>query len=166
MKNILVIDDNRDVRAIVTATLAEAGYSVKEADNGHDGIQMIIDQKPDLIICDVKMPGLDGYRTLEAIRRCSATAAIPFILMTGSMGANDFRRGMTSGADDYLTKPFTPSELKAAVKSRLALRTSIQTDFLRRTKIVETSYQLANKILCHKNETPISEANLPVFCLD
>src|SRR5579883_492247 len=107
MRNILVIEDDVDVRAMVVTALRQHGYYVREASNGREGIQMVLAQKPDLIISDVRMPELDGYGTLAAIRKCSGTAAIPFILMTGSMGREDFRHGMVSGADDYLVKPFT-----------------------------------------------------------
>ena len=138
---------------MVSLALTQSGYAVREAGNGREGIQMVIKQTPDLIICDVKMPELDGYQTLEAIRKCSNTAAIPFILITGLKEQDNFRRGMTCGADDYLSKPFTPSELVAAVKSRLALRTSIQTEFLRRTT-------------GQKVEVVSAESNMPVFCLD
>ena len=132
MKDILVIDDSSDVLSLMSSTLVCSGYSVRLANDGCEGILMVIAQKPDLIICDVRMPGLDGYRALEAIRKCSGTAAIPFILMTGSMSRDDFRRGMVSGADDYLNKPFTPSELNAAVESRFARQLDLQTDFFER----------------------------------
>ena len=148
MKDILVIDDSSEVRLIVTSTLVQAGYSVRQAKDGHEGIQMIIAQKPDLIICDVKMPGLDGYHALEAVRKCSGTAAIPFILMTGSMGPNDFRRGMASGADDYLMKPFTPEELNAAVKSRFDRLTDVQLDICQRVekRHIDEFTQLAREL--------------------
>jgi CheY-like chemotaxis protein len=76
----------------------------------------------DLIICDIKMPGVGIYRTLEAIRECSGTAAIRFILVSGSTGREDFRQRMALGADDYLIKPFNSTEVIAAVKSRFARR--------------------------------------------
>jgi CheY-like chemotaxis protein len=148
MKAILVIDDSSDVRLLMTSTLVRSGYSVRQAKNGCEGILMVIAQKPDLIICDVRMPGLDGYRALEAIRKCPGTAAIPFILMTGSVTRNDFRRGMVSGADDYLMKPFTSSELNAAVKSRFARQTDLQTDFFERIekRHVEEFRQLSKEL--------------------
>src|SRR5690349_10945608 len=113
MKDILVIDDQAEIRKVIGSILVELGYSVREAGNGHDAIRMVIARKPDLILCDVKMPGLDGYCTLNAIRKCSGTAAIPFILMTGFMGTSDIRHGMDSGADDYLIKPISAVELNA-----------------------------------------------------
>ena len=90
------------------------------------GVQMLREQKPDLVICDVNMPGMDGYETLGAVRESSSTAPIPFILMTGLVSRDGFRRGMVCGADDYLVKPFTTDELIEAVMSRLARQTDFQ----------------------------------------
>jgi CheY-like chemotaxis protein len=87
---------------------------------------MVLAEKPDLIISDVRMPGMDGHHLLNAIRDLQSTAAIPFILMTGSGSHDDFRRGMVSGADDYLQKPFTPDDLIEAVLSRLIRQTDLQ----------------------------------------
>jgi CheY-like chemotaxis protein len=126
MKNILVIDDCSDVRMVVTAVLRNFGFEVREATDGAEAIRMVLERKPDLIISDVLMPGMDGHRLLTAIRELQSTAAIPFILMTGSGSRDDFRRGMVSGADDYLYKPFTPDELIEAVLSRLIRQTDQQ----------------------------------------
>jgi len=130
VKSILVIDDDNEIRSVVVTTLAQSGFSVREAKDGRVGIQMILAQKPDLIVCDVRMPGMDGFRTLSAIRKFPATAAIPLILMSGSnsMDRDGFRRGMVSGADDFLLKPFTPAELIEAVESRLARQKDLQTE--------------------------------------
>jgi CheY-like chemotaxis protein len=126
MKNILVIDDNEDVRSIVTTVLRNFGFEVREAASGESGIRMVLEEKPDLIISDVRMPGMDGHHLLSAIRELQSTAAIPFILMTGSGSRDDFRRSMVSGADDYLQKPFTPDELIETVLSRLIRQTDLQ----------------------------------------
>jgi CheY-like chemotaxis protein len=126
MKNILVIDDNDEVRSIVTSVLRNFGFGVREATSGESGIRMVLEAKPDLIISDVRMPGMDGHHLLSAIRELQSTAAIPFILMTGSASHDDFRRGMVSGADDYLQKPFTPDELVETVLSRLIRQTDLQ----------------------------------------
>lgn len=119
MKRILVIDDRDDLRSVFAATLVVGGYAVRGARDGREGIIMVLEERPDLILCDINMPGMDGYRTLEAIRKFPGTADIPVIMMTGSVAQNEFRRVMDSGADDYLAKPFAPSQLLAAVKSRL-----------------------------------------------
>jgi len=126
MKTILVIDDNEDVRCIVTTVLRNFGFAVREATSGESAIGMVLEEKPDLIISDVRMPGMDGHHLLSAIRELQSTAAIPFILMTGSGSRDDFRRGMVSGADDYLQKPFTPEELIETVLSRLVRQTDLQ----------------------------------------
>jgi CheY-like chemotaxis protein len=128
MKNILVIDDKDDLRSSIVATLVEAGFATQEAKNGRMGILKVLAHRPDLIICDVNMPEMDGYRTLEAIRKVPGTAAIPFIIMTGSVGVNGFRQAMDCGADDFVMKPFTPNQLLAAVKSRLARQTHFETE--------------------------------------
>jgi CheY-like chemotaxis protein len=125
MKTILVIDDKEEIRNLIKAVLGNFGFNVLEAGNGQMGVQMMRDQKPSLVVCDINMPGMDGYETLCAVRDSSTTAPIPFILMTGLVSRDGFRRGMVCGADDYLVKPFTTDELIEAVMSRLAR----QTDF-------------------------------------
>jgi DNA-binding response OmpR family regulator len=126
MKNILVIDDNEAIRNLIAAVLAEYGFNVQEAASGQLGVQMIHDHRPSLVICDVNMPGMNGYETLETVRDSAVTAPLPFILMTGLMSRDGFRRGMSSGADDYLVKPFTPDELIESVMSRLSRQTDLQ----------------------------------------
>ncbi len=126
MQTILVIDDTEDVRSLVAAVLTSYGFSVLEAPNGKLGVQMMAEQKPDLVICDINMPAMSGFETLAAVRESSNTACIPFILMTGVVSRDGFRRGMVSGADDYLIKPFTPEELIEAVMSRLARQSDVQ----------------------------------------
>jgi CheY-like chemotaxis protein len=126
MKNILVIDDKEDIRTLIKAVLGNYGFNVLEAASGQMGVQMLREQKPDLVVCDVNMPGMDGYETLDAVRESSTTAPIPFILMTGLVSRDGFRRGMVCGADDYLVKPFTTDELIESVMSRLARQTDFQ----------------------------------------
>jgi two-component system sensor histidine kinase/response regulator len=126
MKNILVIDDSDDVRLIVSTILKNFGFSVRQATSGEEAIQLVFAEKPDLILCDVCMPGMDGHHFLSAIREFQATAPIPFIMMTGSGSHDDFRRGMASGADDYIFKPFSPDELIEAVLSRLSRQADVQ----------------------------------------
>ena len=131
MHNVLVIDDVDDVRQAVVKTLQHFGFVTREARNGRDGIQMALADAPDLIICDVRMPDMDGFRTLNAIRDNPAIANIPFIFLTAAMDKSDVRRGMLSGADDYLTKPFTPEELFEAVATRLARQTELKCEFFK-----------------------------------
>jgi DNA-binding response OmpR family regulator len=134
MKSILVIDDADEVRNLIATVLTNYGFTVREAPNGKLGIRMIAEEKPDLVICDVNMPALSGYETLAAVRESSETAAIPFILMTGSVSRDGFRRGMVCGADDYLVKPFTTDELVDAVMSRLVRQSELQLDAERRAQ--------------------------------
>jgi two-component system sensor histidine kinase/response regulator len=131
MHNVLVIDDVDDVRQAVVKTLQHFGFATREARNGRAGIQMALADAPDLIICDVRMPEMDGYKTLTAIRDIPAIANIPFIFLTAAMDKSDVRRGMLSGADDYLTKPFTPEELFEAVATRLARQTELKCEFFK-----------------------------------
>jgi CheY-like chemotaxis protein len=126
MKSILVIDDTDDIRELTATVLTQYGFRVREAQNGQVGVQMIAEELPDLVICDVNMPAMSGYDTLAAVRDSSKTATIPFILMTGVVSRDGFRRGMVNGADDYLVKPFTPDELIEAVMSRLARHSDMQ----------------------------------------
>ena len=136
MKHILVIDDNDDLRSMISAVLTRSGFSTLEAGDAQTAAQLIQADKPDLIISDVRMPGMDGYALLTAIRNRAETAPIPFILMTGSGSRGDFRRGMVCGADDYLFKPFTAEELLEAVLSRLSRHTDLQMDAMQHAKEV------------------------------
>src|SRR6266496_748209 len=119
MTKILVIDDDASLREIIQLSLEHAGFEVIQADNGAHGVQQACAHLPDLILCDVRMDKMDGYRTLAALRQDSVTAPIPFILMTGQADTAGMRQGMELGADDYLSKPFTVPQLLAAVNARL-----------------------------------------------
>lgn len=119
MKKVLVIDDTPEIRMIIEETLNMFGFETVLAEDGENGVRMAREHLPDLIICDVQMPKLDGFGTLTQLREHESTATIPFMFLTGQVERPNFRRGMEMGADDYLTKPFTPSELLAAVNARL-----------------------------------------------
>lgn len=103
MKKILVIEDNYDIRSNTAEILELSNYKVIEAENGKVGVMKAIENKPDLIICDIMMPELDGYGVLHAIQHNEAIKNTPFIFLTAKTERSDFRRGMESGADDYLT---------------------------------------------------------------
>jgi CRP-like cAMP-binding protein len=119
MKKILLIEDNQDVRENTAEILELASYQVLTADNGKTGVAIAQQEKPDLIICDIMMPVLDGYGVLHLLSKNPETASIPFIFLTAKAERSDLRKGMEMGADDYITKPFDDIELLNAVESRL-----------------------------------------------
>lgn len=119
MKKVLLIDDNDDIRSNTAEILELSNYKVEVAENGKIGLERAIAGKPDLIICDIMMPVLDGYGVLHAIQKIEALTNIPFIFLTAKSERGDLRKGMELGADDYITKPFSPTELLTAVDSRL-----------------------------------------------
>lgn len=118
MKKILVIEDESAVRANILELLEAEDFEAVGAENGFIGAMWAQEHLPDLIICDVMMPEVDGYEVISALRQVSATAAIPFIFLTAMVDKADIRHGMDLGADDYLTKPFTRAELLGAITSR------------------------------------------------
>lgn len=119
MKKILLIEDNEDICSNTAEILELSNYTVITADNGKTGLEKAISEQPDLIICDIMMPQLDGYGVLHAVHRNEKIKHTPFIFLTAKTERSDFRRGMEMGADDYVTKPFTGTELLNAVDSRL-----------------------------------------------
>lgn len=119
MKSILVIDDNPDIRDNTAEILELAGYKTFTAENGKQGVDLAIKEKPSIIICDIMMPELDGYGVLHLVRKNADTQDIPFIFLTAKTERNDFRKGMEMGADDYITKPFDDIELLNAIEVRL-----------------------------------------------
>lgn len=120
MTKILVIEDEESVRENILDLLEAEDFDTIAAANGRIGLQLAFSEVPDLILCDLMMPEIDGYAVLTALREESVTAPIPFIFLTARSARTDFRQGMEMGADDYLTKPFTRAELLSAIASRLA----------------------------------------------
>ena len=119
MKKILLIEDNDLIRENTAEILELANYKVITAANGKIGVEQALQQMPDLIICDIMMPVLDGYGVLHAVQKNEKIKNTPFIFLTAKTERNDFRKGMESGADDYITKPFDGTELLNAVDIRL-----------------------------------------------
>lgn len=119
MKNILIIEDNLEVRENTAEILELAGYKVFTAENGKVGVEVAIEEKPDLILCDIMMPVLDGYGVLHLLTKNPETAAIPFIFLTAKAEKSDYQKGMGMGADGYIAKPFDDTELLNAVETRL-----------------------------------------------
>lgn len=119
MKKILLIEDNLEVRENTAEILELAGHNVLTAEDGKEGVRLAKNELPDLVICDIMMPGLDGYGVLHILSRNASTSLIPFIFLTAKADKSDLRKGMNLGADDYITKPFEETELLDAIESRL-----------------------------------------------
>jgi len=119
MKKILVIEDEPEMRRNITALLRYYNYEPVAAENGRAGIEAMRREKPDLILCDVMMPELDGYGVLQTLQTDAALARIPFIFLTAKGEKEDLRSGMNLGADDYLTKPVANADLVRAIEARL-----------------------------------------------
>ncbi|MBR9919627.1 MAG: response regulator [Bacteroidetes bacterium] len=129
MKKILVIEDNEEVRENLEEILELSGYAVDGAEDGKVGVELAMADPPDLILCDVMMPKLDGYGVLNILSKKPETAAIPFIFLTAKADKEDLRRGMNLGADDYITKPFYKDELLQVIETRLKKNEKLQRDF-------------------------------------
>lgn len=129
MIKVLVIEDELQTRNIFIRCLTFEGFCAIEAESGAIGIKLAQMHAPDLIICDIMMPDLDGYHVLSAIRCHPATAAIPFIFLSAKASMADLRQGMGMGADDYLTKPCSVEQLLAAITTRLERQMQLQTCF-------------------------------------
>lgn len=182
MKKILVIEDTESLRLGIVQALECLNFEAIEADNGRAGIQLAKMHLPDLIVCDIMMPELDGYEVYSALRQDQETIAIPFIFLTAKADKSDIRKGMNLGADDYLTKPFTTAELEEAIAARLKKQSAIIDPYISEMKQVteqlgELAYRdpltkLANRILLqHKLQKAIMEAkrdqkNLAVLCVN
>ena len=129
MKKILLIEDNPEIRENTAEILLLANYQVLEAENGRIGVDLARKEHPDLIICDIMMPQLDGSGVLHLLSKDPATSSIPFIFLTAKSEKEDFRKGMNLGADDYLTKPFDDVELLDAIEMRLKKNEILKADF-------------------------------------
>ncbi|GAB4314358.1 MAG: hypothetical protein Kow0059_06090 [Candidatus Sumerlaeia bacterium] len=143
MPRILIIEDMPSVREEIAAVLGFEGYEVLEAADGDEGVRLAREALPDVVICDILMPKMSGYEVLEKLRSEESTALIPFIFLTAKTSRADMRQGMTLGADDYLTKPFTADELLGAIQSRLARRTQVQAHVAQQLSDVRRQLDLA-----------------------
>lgn len=119
MQKILIIDDNKEIRENIAEILTLSGYDALTAENGKKGVEIALKEKPDIIVCDVMMPDLDGYGVLHLLRKNPKTEMVPFIFLTAKTERSDLRKGMELGADDFITKPFDDLELLNAVEMQL-----------------------------------------------
>lgn len=141
MTKILVIEDEESVRENILDLLEAEEFETVAAANGKIGINLALAEFPDLILCDMMMPEVDGYGVLTALREEPLTATIPFIFLTAKSAKADFRQGMDMGADDYLTKPFTRAELLSAVMNRLERQSTLKKYLLNQSSIKTASPQ-------------------------
>lgn len=130
-KKILLIEDNQDVRENVAEILTLSDYEVYAAQNGKEGVEVAQKELPDLIVCDIAMPLLDGFGVLHLLGKAPETSRIPFIFLTARSDRETFRRGMEMGADDFITKPFEDSELLRAIETRLKKQSFADAEFQR-----------------------------------
>jgi len=150
---VLVIEDNEELLSDIVEMLSMEGFEILTAHNGRVGIDVAEREVPDLIVCDVRMPVMDGYDVLDYIRSNTRTRNIPFIFLTARTGRSEFREGMKMGADDYLTKPFSAEELIASIRSRLVRSKDAQDETERRLDELRHSIALA---LPHEMRTPLN----------
>ncbi|MCB1193907.1 MAG: SpoIIE family protein phosphatase [Leptospiraceae bacterium] len=140
MTKILIIDDDKDVRLSIEEILSDNGYETLMALDGTDGIQKVKEFKPDLIVCDIMMPGISGYEVLQEIQTIKELQTTPFIFLTGKSGENDIRYGMNLSVDDYLTKPFREKDLLESVQARLKRKILFDSSILE--KVEEAKLEL------------------------
>jgi signal transduction histidine kinase len=153
MKKILVIEDELAVRENLLELLDAEDFEAVGADNGKEGVELAQTHQPDLIICDVMMPELDGFGVLASLRSCQCTAAIPFIFLTAKADKMDLRQGMSLGADDYLTKPFTRAELLEAISIRFQKKAILEQQSEKKLDELRSSIALS---LPHELGTPLN----------
>jgi DNA-binding response OmpR family regulator len=152
---ILLIEDNSEIRENTSEILSLANYEVLTAENGRVGVELAQRTKPDLIVCDIMMPELDGYGVLHILNKKPDTASIPFIFLTAKTERMDIRKGMNLGADDYLTKPFNDTELLDAIEVRL-----------RKHAIRKKEYETSSDGLEHFIQDAKKVLNLKELCVD
>jgi len=153
MYKVLIIEDDTSVRQNLLDLLALEDFKVIAAENGRIGVQLAQEEIPELIICDVMMPELDGHSVLKLLRQEPITATIPFIFLTAKSDKTDFRQGMELGADDYLTKPFTRAELLAAITSRLEKQVIVNQQSQQKLDDLRSSITFS---LPHEMRTPLN----------
>jgi len=152
-RRVLIIDDSATVRAEITGILTAGGYEVTTASDGRQGLSKVWRYRPDLILCDLSMPGLDGFEVLRALRARPDWAIVPFVCLTSHSERIAMRKAMELGADDYVVKPVTANELLSAVSAGLEKRARIEHEASERLGDLRKSITLA---LPHEFRTPLS----------
>jgi two-component system, sensor histidine kinase and response regulator len=152
-KRILCIEDDPAMRMTVRLMLEVAGYDMEEADDGKTGVELALKILPDLIICDIRMPGMDGFETLEELRKYESTAHIPFIFLTGEDPRTHLRKGMNLGANDFLLKPVDLDDFIKAIQVRLNEAEQRKNESQR--AIIELSENIT-RALPHELRTPMT----------
>jgi signal transduction histidine kinase len=153
MHTLLIVEDEEALRSTLADRLEMEGFRVHTAPNGEDGVLAAREHLPDLILCDILMPGIDGYGVLRALQRDTATASIPFIFLTAKTDPPEIRAGMTQGADDYLCKPVPKADLLAAIHAQLAKHHERK---LRHSQAAQTARLEVMRRLPHELLTPLS----------
>jgi DNA-binding response OmpR family regulator len=147
MKKILIIEDNLEVRENTAEIIELANYQVQTAENGKKGVELALKMLPDLIVCDIMMPVLDGYGVHHLLSKHKETAYIPFIFLTAKSEKSDFRKGMEMGADDYITKPFEGTDLLNAIEIRLNKNALIREQY--------SGTEALNTLIASAKESPV-----------
>ena len=144
--DIVAVDDSKSILTFIRSILTRDGYTVRTASSGREALRLLADGAPDLFICDIMMPGMDGYELLRHLRESPATVHVPIIMLTAKDATQDKVRGLDTGADDYVTKPFKPEELKARVRAQL--RVKVLQDQLRENNAIlrDTRGKLEEKV--------------------
>src|SRR5687767_5321058 len=143
---ILVIEDNQEMMENIVGILELAQYNVITAGNGKVGVSVAQERSPDLIICDVMMPELDGFGVLHLLRKEQTTANIPFIFLTAKAEKSDLRKGMNLGADDHISKPFDGLELLNAVEMRLKRNQLLNINFKNGVDGIDQFFKAAKRL--------------------
>jgi DNA-binding response OmpR family regulator len=156
MANLLLIEDDDAQRLVAAYSLKKAGHEVREASNGSQGLTAARLQRPDVVVCDVMMPGMSGYEVVAALRADADLASVPVVLLTAMSDRKHMRQGMTAGADDYLTKPYGPDELIDAVAALVARRQVQHDAFINSMSgMVETALERQKEALGRQYESQL-----------
>lgn len=156
MSRIVVIEDETALRENIVDTLEAAGFDVYAAADGAPGVELVYAQQPDLVLCDIMMRGMDGYQVIQSVRNEPSTSMIPFIFITAKADRESLRYGMNLGADDYLSKPFTTTELISAIQTRLARQAPLKA---KEEHLEYLKFQLS-RVISHELRTPLTGIKL------